>query len=70
MDTPLYHDCYADRISVNGMARLGRQRWRLWVATAFYAGHLRRFDQRPAVEGRGVSEVEALGELAEALGTH
>ena len=34
---------------------------RLWVAGAFYAGHLRRFEPRPAVEGRGVSEAEGLG---------
>ena len=40
---------------------------RQWVAGAFYAGHLRRFEPRPAVEGRGVSEAEALGELAAAL---
>ena len=42
---------------------------RRWVATTFYAGHLRRFEPRPAVEGRGTSEAEALVELAEALGT-
>ena len=33
---------------------------RRWVASAFYAGHLRRFEPRPAVEARGVSEAEAL----------
>ena len=43
---------------------------RRWVASAFYAGYLPRFDQRPAVEARGTSEAEALMELAEALGTH
>lgn len=41
----------------------------LSAATAFYAGHLRRFDARPAVEARGTSEAEALVELAKALGT-
>jgi hypothetical protein len=42
---------------------------RRWCATAFYAGHLRRFEPRPAVVARGVSEAEALVELAAALGT-
>ncbi len=40
---------------------------RRWCATAFYAGHLRRFEPRPAVEARGTSEAEALRELAAAL---
>ena len=40
---------------------------RLWVATAFCAGHLRRFEPRPAVEVRGTSEAEALWGLGEAL---
>ena len=34
---------------------------RRWVVSAFYAGHRRRFEPRPAVEGRGVSEAEGLG---------
>ncbi len=33
---------------------------RQWVASAFYAGHLHRFEHRPAVEARGASEAEAL----------
>ncbi len=49
-----------------------RSQWhpveRLWPATAFYAGHLRRFDPRPAVEGRGTSEAEALWGLAAGVG--
>ncbi|MGO9177899.1 MAG: hypothetical protein ACLQBX_17610 [Candidatus Limnocylindrales bacterium] len=48
-----------------------RPRWRpeeqLWAASAFYAGHLRRFAARPAVVSRGTTEAEALRELAEAL---
>jgi hypothetical protein len=40
---------------------------RLWAASAFYAGHLRRFAARPTVESRGMTETEALRELAEAL---
>ena len=50
-----------------------RPRWhpdeRRWVAGVFYAEHLRRFEPRPAVEGRGTSEAGALVELAAALGT-
>jgi hypothetical protein len=42
---------------------------RLWAASAFYAGHLRRFADRPAVVSRGMTEAEALWELAEALRT-
>ncbi len=44
-----------------------RSEERLWAATAFYAGHLRRFAARPAVESRGMTEADALRELAEAL---
>jgi hypothetical protein len=48
-----------------------RPRWhseeRLWVTTAFYAGPLRRLDRRPAVEARGITEIEALWGLAAAL---
>ena len=33
---------------------------RRWVVSAIYAGHLRRSEARPAVEGRGVSEAAAL----------
>jgi len=40
---------------------------RRWAASAFYAGYLRRFAARPAVESRGMAEAEALRELAEAL---
>ncbi len=50
-----------------------RPRWhpdeRLWAATAFYAGHLGRFMARPAVESGGLTEAEALRELADALRT-
>ena len=44
-----------------------RSEERLWAASAFYAGHLRRFADRPAVDSRGVTEAEALWELVEAL---
>ena len=40
---------------------------RLWAATAFYAQPMRRFERRPAVEARGMTEAEALRELAKAL---
>ena len=40
---------------------------RRWVAGAFYAGHLRRFEPRTDVEAPGTSEAEALMELAAAL---
>lgn len=36
-----------------------------WHASAYYAGHLRRTDPRPAVDARGATEAEALRELAE-----
>jgi hypothetical protein len=42
---------------------------RRWVACAFYAGHLRRSDPRPAVDARGASEAGAPGELAATLRT-
>ena len=48
-----------------------RPQWRpderLWATTAFYAGHLGRFAVRPEVELRGLTEAEALWELAAAL---
>ena len=40
------------------------------VAGPCCAGRPRRFGQRPAVEVRGLTEVEVMWELAEALGTH
>ena len=44
-----------------------RSEERLWAATAFYAGHLHRVATRPAVDARGMTEAEALREVAEAL---
>jgi len=42
---------------------------RLWSATAFYTGHVHVFDRRPTVVTRGMTEAEALPELAEVLRT-
>ena len=40
---------------------------RLRAATAFHAGHIHRFDRRSTVQLRGMTESEALWELAEVL---
>ncbi len=40
---------------------------RLWRASAFYVGHVHVFDRRPSLNVRGMTEAEALHELAEAL---
>ncbi|MGO9177817.1 MAG: hypothetical protein ACLQBX_06930 [Candidatus Limnocylindrales bacterium] len=41
----------------------------MWAATAFYAGHIHRFDRRSTVQSRGMTEPEALWELADVLRT-
>jgi hypothetical protein len=42
---------------------------RLWAATAFCKGDIHRFERCAAVQSRGMTEAEALWELAEALRT-
>ncbi|MGO9178211.1 MAG: hypothetical protein ACLQBX_01490 [Candidatus Limnocylindrales bacterium] len=40
---------------------------RLWRASAFCVGHVHIFERRPSLQVRGMTEAEALRELAEAL---
>jgi hypothetical protein len=40
---------------------------RLWRASAFYEGHVHVFARRPSIQVRGMTEAEALEELAGAL---
>ncbi len=40
---------------------------RLWRASAFCVGHVHVFERRPSLSVRGMTEAEALQELAEAL---
>jgi hypothetical protein len=40
---------------------------RLWRASAFCVGHVHVFERRPSLQVRGMTEAEALQELAQAL---